>query len=165
MHHLSEQELIRRDNLSKLAEAGIDAYPSATFEINSTTEEIKSNFKSGDTNYQEVCLAGRLMSKRIMGKASFAELQDAQGATLQTAVVSVVSGANVVVLDFNITPGTGYQLTRVGTEDLYRNNPGFVRVMTKPCTTKHSKNGLTSEILSESRDTPSLLRWANVLSM
>ncbi|HMT52479.1 MAG TPA: lysine--tRNA ligase [Saprospiraceae bacterium] len=79
MHHLSEQELIRRDNLSKLAEAGIDAYPSATFEINSTTEEIKSNFKSGDTTYQEVCLAGRLMSKRIMGKASFAELQDAQG--------------------------------------------------------------------------------------
>ena len=52
------------------------------------------------------------------------ELQDAQGVTLQTAVVSVVSGANVVVLDFNITPGTGYQLTRVGTEDLYRNNPG-----------------------------------------
>ena len=51
-------------------------------------------------------------------------MQDAQGATLQTAVVSVVSGANVVVLDFNITPGPGYQLTRVGTEDMYRNNHG-----------------------------------------
>lgn len=79
MHHLSEQELIRRDNLNKLAEAGIDAYPSATFEINCNTEEVKANFKPGDSTYQEVCLAGRLMSKRIMGKASFAELQDANG--------------------------------------------------------------------------------------
>lgn len=52
------------------------------------------------------------------------ELQDAQGTTLQTATVSVSSGQNVIVLDFNIAPGTGYQLTRTGSEDLYRNNPG-----------------------------------------
>ncbi|MBP7644424.1 MAG: lysine--tRNA ligase [Saprospiraceae bacterium] len=79
MHHLSEQELVRRENLHKLTEAGIEAYPSATFEINTSALEIKSNFKDGDTTYQSVSLAGRLMSKRIMGKASFAELQDSSG--------------------------------------------------------------------------------------
>jgi lysyl-tRNA synthetase class 2 len=79
MHHLSEQELVRRENLHKLTEAGIEAYPSATFEINTSALEIKSNFKEGDTTYQSVSLAGRLMSKRIMGKASFAELQDSSG--------------------------------------------------------------------------------------
>lgn len=78
-HHLSEQEVVRRENLAKLIEAGIEPYPSATFEVNSTTKEIKENFKAGDNTYQEVALAGRLMSKRIMGKASFAEIQDATG--------------------------------------------------------------------------------------
>lgn len=78
-HHLSEQEVVRRENLAKLIEAGIEPYPSATFEVNSTTKEIKENFKEGDTTYQEITLAGRLMSRRIMGKASFAELQDATG--------------------------------------------------------------------------------------
>jgi lysyl-tRNA synthetase, class II len=78
-HHLSEQEIVRRENLTKLIEAGIEPYPSATFEVNATAQEIKSNFVNGDTGYQEVSLAGRLMSRRIMGKASFAELQDASG--------------------------------------------------------------------------------------
>jgi len=76
---LSEQELVRRDNLAKLIESGIDPYPSATFDINASASEIKSAFKAGDTTYQEVALAGRLMSKRIMGKASFGELQDSTG--------------------------------------------------------------------------------------
>lgn len=79
MHPLSEQEIIRRDNLQKLIEAGIEPYPSSVFPVNVLSSEIKSNFKEGDTTYQEVCLAGRLMSKRIMGKASFAELQDSAG--------------------------------------------------------------------------------------
>ncbi len=79
MQHLSEQELVRRENLNKIIEAGIDPYPSVTFEVNATTVEIKSNFKAGDTTYQKVNMAGRLMSKRIMGKGSFAELQDATG--------------------------------------------------------------------------------------
>ncbi|MBK8546427.1 MAG: lysine--tRNA ligase [Saprospiraceae bacterium] len=79
MHPLSEQEIIRRDNLQKLIEAGIEPYPSFVFPVNVLSSEIKSNFKEGDTTYQEVCLAGRLMSKRIMGKASFAELQDSAG--------------------------------------------------------------------------------------
>ncbi len=79
MQHLSEQEIVRRDNLNKLTEAGINAFPSTTFEVTATTKEIKDNFKEGDTTYQEVTLAGRLMSRRIMGKASFAELQDSEG--------------------------------------------------------------------------------------
>jgi lysyl-tRNA synthetase, class II len=79
MHHLTEQELVRRDNLNKLIEANVVPYPSTTFEVNSNALEIKSNFKAGDTTYQTVSLAGRLMSRRIMGKASFAELQDSTG--------------------------------------------------------------------------------------
>ncbi len=79
MHHLSEQELIRRDNLAKIREAGIEPYPSEKFEINCTSHEIKSNYADGEDTYQDVWLAGRLMSKRIMGKASFGELQDSTG--------------------------------------------------------------------------------------
>lgn len=79
MQHLSEQEIIRRDNLRKLTEAGIEAYPSAGFNVNAFASEIKSQFKQGDNTYQNVSLAGRLMSRRIMGKASFAELQDSTG--------------------------------------------------------------------------------------
>lgn len=76
---LSEQELVRRDNLQKLISAGIDPYPAATFEVNAKSADIIEKFKNDEANYQDVCLAGRLMSRRIMGKASFAELQDASG--------------------------------------------------------------------------------------
>lgn len=79
MQHLSEQEIIRRENLNKIIEAGYDPYPSATFNVNAQTAEVKQHFKPGDTTYQEISMAGRIMSKRIMGKASFAELQDASG--------------------------------------------------------------------------------------
>lgn len=72
---LSEQEIIRREKLAQLQEMGIDPYPAAEFEINSSSEEIKKNYEEGKT----VKIAGRLMSVRIMGKASFAELQDSTG--------------------------------------------------------------------------------------
>jgi len=78
-NHLSEQEIIRRENLQKINDLGIDPYPAETFDINAKTKEILENFKEGDSTYQEVSLAGRLMSRRIMGKASFAELQDSEG--------------------------------------------------------------------------------------
>ena len=78
-NHLSEQEIVRRDNLQAMRDLGIDPYPASTFEVNAKSTEIKQNFKEGDSTYQEVCLAGRLMSKRIMGKASFANLQDSDG--------------------------------------------------------------------------------------
>lgn len=76
---LSEQEVIRRSSLIKLRELGIDPYPAAEYKVNATSTEIKKNFSVEKENYKEVVLAGRLMSRRIMGKASFAELQDHQG--------------------------------------------------------------------------------------
>ncbi|QZT36592.1 lysine--tRNA ligase [Halosquirtibacter xylanolyticus] len=76
---LSEQEIIRRNSLQKLRELGIEAYPAEEFEVNATSKEIKENFDAEKNNYQEVVIAGRIMSRRIMGKASFAELQDHNG--------------------------------------------------------------------------------------
>ncbi|MBT3386079.1 MAG: lysine--tRNA ligase [Prolixibacteraceae bacterium] len=73
---LSEQEIIRRNSLQKLRELGIDPYPAAEFKVNVTSKEIKENFAEGENTFQEIILAGRLMSRRIMGKASFAEIQD-----------------------------------------------------------------------------------------
>jgi lysyl-tRNA synthetase, class II len=76
---LSEQELIRRNSLQKIKELGIDPYPAAQFPVNVSTQEIKDNYTPELNNFQEVVLAGRIMSRRIMGKASFAELQDSSG--------------------------------------------------------------------------------------
>ena len=76
---LSEQEGIRRNSLQKMRELGIDPYPAAEYKINATSTEIKENFSEEKKNFQEVVLAGRIMSFRIMGKASFAELQDHTG--------------------------------------------------------------------------------------
>ncbi len=72
---LSEQETIRREALVKLRALGINPFPAALFPVNTQSKEVKDNFQEG----KEVVLAGRLMSKRIMGKASFAELKDASG--------------------------------------------------------------------------------------
>ncbi|MGC9352540.1 MAG: lysine--tRNA ligase [Mariniphaga sp.] len=81
MNHqeLSEQEIIRRESLKKLRELGIDPYPAAEYKINTTSREIKEKFNEEEKNFQKVCLAGRIMSRRIMGKASFAEIQDHEG--------------------------------------------------------------------------------------
>ena len=72
---LSEQEIQRRESLQKLRDLGIDPYPAALFPVNSSAKEIKNDFEDG----KQVCIAGRMMSQRVMGKASFAELQDASG--------------------------------------------------------------------------------------
>jgi lysyl-tRNA synthetase class 2 len=76
---LSEQEMVRRNSLQKMIEMGIDPYPAAEFPVNVLTSEILEKFNPELNNYQEVVLAGRIMSRRIMGKASFAEIQDASG--------------------------------------------------------------------------------------
>ncbi|MDP4183772.1 MAG: lysine--tRNA ligase [Bacteroidota bacterium] len=76
---LSEQEIIRRNSLRRLNELGIEAYPAAEFTVNASTTAIKNNFDQEKGNYQNVAIAGRLMSQRIMGKASFAEIQDQTG--------------------------------------------------------------------------------------
>ena len=75
----SDQELQRRDELKRLKELGINPYPSETFDVNSTTVAIKEGFTEGSEGWEEISLAGRITSKRDMGKASFAELQDAHG--------------------------------------------------------------------------------------
>jgi len=79
MHHLSEQEQIRRQKLEELQKLGIEAYPSELFDVNFYAQEILDNYHPELNNFQEVSLAGRLMSIRVKGKASFAELQDASG--------------------------------------------------------------------------------------
>ncbi|WP_324671809.1 lysine--tRNA ligase [Hymenobacter sp. GOD-10R] len=79
MHHLSEQEQIRRQKLEDLQNLGIEPYPSELFDVNFYAQEILDNYHPELNNFQEVSLAGRLMSIRVKGKASFAELQDASG--------------------------------------------------------------------------------------
>ena len=74
---LSEQEIIRRDSLQKLRDLGVDPYPAVKFDVDITSKQIKERYKEEDV--LEVVIAGRLMSRRIMGKASFAELQDVDG--------------------------------------------------------------------------------------
>ena len=74
---LSEQEIGRRQSLQELRSMGIDPYPAAEFPTNAFSTDIKENFK--DDEDREVVIAGRMMSRRVMGKASFAELQDSKG--------------------------------------------------------------------------------------
>jgi len=79
MNNFSEQEIIRRNSLEELKKIGINPYPADLFEVNANSEDILNNFSEEKKNFQDVQFAGRLMSRRIMGKASFAELQDAKG--------------------------------------------------------------------------------------
>lgn len=80
MTQLSEQEIIRRDKLQELQKLGIDAYPAAEYPVNSTSVLIKANYsEETKEQFREVCLAGRIMSIRDMGKACFAVIQDSAG--------------------------------------------------------------------------------------
>jgi lysyl-tRNA synthetase class 2 len=76
---LNEQEIIRREALKEIINLGINPYPAETFEVNVTAREIKEKYQTGMPGFENVTIAGRLMSRRIMGSASFAELQDASG--------------------------------------------------------------------------------------
>lgn len=76
---LSEQEIVRRQSLEELRSLGIEPYPQAMYHVDTTTLDIRENYDPEKNNYQEVCLAGRIMSRRIMGKASFMELMDEKG--------------------------------------------------------------------------------------
>lgn len=75
---LSEQEIGRRQSLQELRDMGIDPYPAAEYPTNAFSTDIKENFVD-EGEPREVCIAGRMMSRRVMGKASFAELQDSKG--------------------------------------------------------------------------------------
>ena len=79
--HLSEQEIIRRDKLTALQNLGIDPYPAPSFPVNISSSDIKQRYlgEENKADFSDVCLAGRLMGIRDMGKASFAVLQDHAG--------------------------------------------------------------------------------------
>ena len=87
MQQLSEQEQIRREKLDKIKALGIDPYPAPLYPVNVLSSEIKKNYTEeiledgtkNRLNYQEVCIAGRLMATRPAGKATFAEIQDGDG--------------------------------------------------------------------------------------
>jgi lysyl-tRNA synthetase class 2 len=76
---LSEQEVLRRNALTQLRDLGIDPYPAETFEVNAHAADILKNYERDKTSYKNISLAGRIMSRRIMGSASFVELQDSTG--------------------------------------------------------------------------------------
>ena len=75
----SEQELLRRESLTKLRELGIQPYPAQLYPVDTQTKEILDGYSPEEGNFQNVCIAGRIMSRRIMGAASFMELQDESG--------------------------------------------------------------------------------------
>jgi len=76
---LNEQQLQRRASLEAIRELGIDPFPAEPFEVNVTAKDIKTNYTDDKLNYKSISIAGRLMRRRIMGKASFAELHDDTG--------------------------------------------------------------------------------------
>jgi lysyl-tRNA synthetase class 2 len=76
---LSEQEQIRRNALDEIRKLGIDPYPAAEYKTTAFAKDILENYSTEKNNYQDVCLAGRIMTRRIMGNASFAELMDSSG--------------------------------------------------------------------------------------
>lgn len=76
---LSEQEIIRRESLAELKELGINPYPAQEYEVTNYSNDIKTQFDDNETEKTVVSIAGRVMSRRVMGKASFLELQDAKG--------------------------------------------------------------------------------------
>ena len=76
---LSKQEEQRRKSREEIIDLGIDPYPSETFDINTNSQEIKDDFDEKKKNFQDVSISGRIMSRRVMGSASFAEIQDSKG--------------------------------------------------------------------------------------
>lgn len=76
---LSEQEIQRRNSLEELRKLGIEPYPAAEYTVTAYSDDIKANFNDESEEKREVCVAGRLMGRRVMGKASFAELMDSKG--------------------------------------------------------------------------------------
>ena len=77
--NLNEQEQNRRNALVQMRELGIEPYPAAMYPVNATTEDIRERYNPEEGNFQEVAIAGRIMSRRIMGAAAFIELMDEKG--------------------------------------------------------------------------------------
>ena len=78
-HNLNEQELNRRNAVTQMRELGIEPYPAQMYDVNVTTKEIAEDFDPEKGNFQDITIAGRIMSRRIMGAAAFIELMDEFG--------------------------------------------------------------------------------------
>jgi len=78
-NNLSEQEQVRRNSMNELRKMGIDPYPAPMFEVNVTAKGILENYEKRKLDYKNISIAGRIMSRRVMGNASFAEIQDVTG--------------------------------------------------------------------------------------
>jgi lysyl-tRNA synthetase class 2 len=78
-HQLSEQEVVRREALQKLRDLGIDPFPAAQYPVTHTAAQLKKDYEEGAAGFDAVCIAGRLKSVRVMGKASFAVIKDHSG--------------------------------------------------------------------------------------
>jgi lysyl-tRNA synthetase class 2 len=76
---LSEQEILRRESLQELRALGINPYPAEAYDVNAWAQDITDNFEANPDKYKQVTIAGRIMTRRIMGSASFAEIQDSTG--------------------------------------------------------------------------------------
>lgn len=79
MQQLSEQEIFRRKSLEEFRKLGINPYPAELYEVNASAQEILTNYERQKSDYRQISIAGRMMSRRVMGNASFAELQDETG--------------------------------------------------------------------------------------
>ena len=77
--NLSEQEQVRRHSLEEIRKLGINPYPAEKYEVTAFSEDIKNVYSEEKNNFQNISIAGRIMSRRIMGKAAFFELQDSKG--------------------------------------------------------------------------------------
>ena len=88
-NELSEQEQLRRNSLAALRELGIKPYPAAEYPVTATAAEIADNFDPEKGNFQQVSIAGRIMGRRIMGSASFFELQDHTAAYRCTSAATI----------------------------------------------------------------------------
>ena len=94
---LSEQEIGRRQSLQELREMGIEPYPAAEYPTNAFSVDIRDNF-SDDAPQREVCIAGRMMSRRVMGKASFVETQKAEYRFMSHATTSVQTKTRTYII-------------------------------------------------------------------
>lgn len=157
---LSEQEIIRRESLSELKELGIEPYPAEEFEVTAYSKDIKGGFDDNSSDKIEVSIAGRVMSRRVMGKASFLELQDAQG-RIQVYVArdSICPGEdktmyNSVVkrlMDIGDFIGVkGYVFrTQVGEISVHAESLTFLSKSLKPLPIVKVKDGITYDAFSD----------------
>jgi len=157
---LSEQEIIRRQALDELQKMGINSYPAGKFDVNTTTSDIRSNYSDEKKNFQNVSIAGRVMSRRIMGSASFAELQDEKGRIqLYLNRDSICTGEDKTLYNIifkrlvdigDIIGVTGYVfITKMGEISIYVSNIKMLGKSLRPLPIVKEKDGRVFDAFSD----------------